>query len=90
MADKTPEVKTEATPVVEAPKAEKLVEVELTTQFRTNDDVYGEPESEDENGPIYTTVHVSKDIADDLIRRQKAFDRMKRELVASRSVGRFQ
>lgn len=73
--------------VAEAPKERpKDVKVYLTTQFETNDVKYGEPEREDEDGGlIVTEVFVDEDVAEDLRRRQREYDKSQRERFQSRT-----
>ena len=87
MADvQTPAQNEVVAEVVEAPVEEKLETVILTTEFDTNGIKYGKPLQEDEEGAlILTEVEVSHDIAVDLRRRQRDFDRIERERFQSRS-----
>ena len=81
----TPEA-TKVEAKVEAPVEKKLETVILTTQFDTNGIKYGEPMREDEDGAlVLTEVEVSHDVAVDLRRRQREFDRVERERFQSRN-----
>lgn len=86
----TPVVPEEVVATPEVKSAEKMVEIELHARFVTNGEVHGIEPIEDANGdPVSVKVTVPEHIAEDLLRRQKEFDRMERDRFRERKFGRF-
>ena len=88
---KTPDpvVETTSDAPVKPNREEEMVDVSLHVLLETNDTQYGVLGEDEEGNPLETTVTVPRHIGEDLIRRQKEYDRMRRELVNPRKIGRF-